>query len=102
MWNPLPNDGQLGNFWVNLAIAVGYLPLLAGMLAATWIWGRRRFVVTLCAAPSLYFTLLHVVFVSSIRYRQPAMLAASALAASAAVHCWEQRIANNRRCASQR
>ena len=34
----------------------------------------------LCWLPAVYLTLLHVVFVSSIRYRDPAMLAWLALA----------------------
>ena len=35
----------------------------------------------LCWLPAVYLTLLHVVFVSSLRYREPAMLALLALAA---------------------
>jgi hypothetical protein len=35
----------------------------------------------LCCLPAVYLTLLHVVFVSSLRYRDPAMLALLALAA---------------------
>jgi hypothetical protein len=46
---------------------------------------RRGWPYILCWLPAVYFTLLHTVFVSSIRYREPAMLAMLALAAGALV-----------------
>jgi hypothetical protein len=39
----------------------------------------------LCGLPAIYFTLLHMVFVSSIRYREPAMLGLIVLAAGVLV-----------------
>ena len=42
----------------------------------------------LCAFPAVYFTCLHLVFVSSIRYREPAMLTWIVLAAVGVVTCW--------------
>ena len=62
-------------------VLVTYVPLMlvAGLglrRAASFDWP-----VVLCWLPAVYFTLLHTVFVSSIRYRQPAMLGLIVLAA---------------------
>jgi hypothetical protein len=84
MWNVWPNEPRLAASWpVCLAVFFTYTPLL--ILA---IMGARRTVgrgwpYILCCLPAVYLTLLHVVFVSSIRYREPAMLALLALAAGA-------------------
>ena len=51
---------------------------------------RRGWPYVLCWLPAVYFTLLHMVFVSSIRYRQPAMLGLMVLAAGV-VGCWRVR-----------
>ncbi len=66
--------------WV---IALGYVPLVLLGSWGAWKWTRQGFEFALCALPAFYFTGLHVIFVSSIRYRQPAMLALIVLAAPA-------------------
>ena len=81
IWNFWPNEPSFAAWPVRLAVLVTYLPLM--LLAAL---GLRRAVDygwpgALCWLPAVYFTLLHTVFVSSIRYRQPAMLGLIVLAA---------------------
>jgi hypothetical protein len=44
---------------------------------------RRAFELTLLAAPAVYLTAMHMVFIGSLRYRQPAMLTLAILAAVA-------------------
>jgi hypothetical protein len=81
MWTPWPNAAELGSWPLRLAVAVSYLPLLvAGLWGAAVTW-RRGWPYRLCVLPACYFTVLHVIFVSSIRYREPAMLPLLALAA---------------------
>ena len=48
-------------------------------------YARRDWPYLLLVLPAIYFTLLHEVFVSSIRYRQPAMLTLIVLAAAVLV-----------------
>jgi 4-amino-4-deoxy-L-arabinose transferase-like glycosyltransferase len=81
IWTPWPNASDVGGFWAKLAMACGYVPVLGVLL-----WGlvpmlRRDRALCLFVLPAIYFTLLHCVFVGSLRYRQPAMLPLIMLAA---------------------
>ena len=81
MWNVWPNEASLSWWPVRLAIVSTYVPVMVlGVLGAVATI-RRGWPYVLCWLPAVYFTLLHVVFVSSIRYRQPAMLGMIVLAA---------------------
>ncbi len=74
MWLPWPSAQMFSGGMVRLAVAGTFLPILT--LGAIGWWLRRRdgWPIWLLAFPAIYFTILHVIFVSSIRYRQPAML----------------------------
>ncbi|MGQ9576036.1 MAG: hypothetical protein ACUVUC_12035 [Thermoguttaceae bacterium] len=89
MWNIWPNEPSLAAWPIRWGWALSYVPILA--LA---IWGaakslRRGWPYVLCCLPALYLTLLHMVFVSSIRYRQPA-LAPLVILAAQAIHLRRQ------------
>ena len=82
MWNVWPNEPQLAsNRLVGFAIFFTYTPLLVFAIIGGWRTIALGWPYVLCWLPAVYLTLLHVVFVSSIRYRDPAMLALLALAA---------------------
>jgi hypothetical protein len=74
LWSPWPADGEFSRPLFQLLTFLGYVPLLG--LAAGGLWTARHNVAAwLLLAPAAYLSALHMVFVSSIRYRQPAMLA---------------------------
>jgi len=83
MWNALPNAAELQSWPARLIVMFGYLPLLVFGIWGWWSFNSRGWPYLLCFLPAVYFTLLHVIFVSSIRYRQPAMLPIIVLAAGA-------------------
>jgi 4-amino-4-deoxy-L-arabinose transferase-like glycosyltransferase len=80
MWNVWPNEPSLRGWPVRLVILCTYVPLVALGILGVWRYTRWGWPYTLLWLPAVYFTLLHVVFVSSIRYREPAMLALMVLA----------------------
>lgn len=82
MWNFLPNASEFGSLKFRLLYALTYTPLLICCLLGFWKFRQRGFEVWLLFLPAVYFTLLHMIFVSSIRYQQPAMLAWMVLAAA--------------------
>lgn len=90
MWSPFPNAGEFRSMKTSLILTAGYIPLLLLVL-----WGVLKSVRTgelfrspwilATLLPAVYFTALHTIFVSSIRYRQPALVALIVLAAWAIV-----------------
>jgi len=66
-------------------------PIFALAGIGLWIDRRRIEVVLLLLAPAAYFTLVHMVFVGSIRYRLPAMPLVFILAALGATHFLRKR-----------
>ena len=81
IWNIWPNEATLSSRTTRLVIAVSYVPVMLLALVGAWRTVRRGWPYLLCCLPAVYFTLLHMIFVGSIRYRQPAMLALVVLAA---------------------
>jgi hypothetical protein len=101
MWTPWPNAAELGGTAAKLTIAAGYLPLVGLGLIGAWRYGRRDWSAALLVLPAVYFTLLHVVFVSSLRYRQPAMLLLAILASAVVIQWYDQRHASQANAAKR-
>jgi hypothetical protein len=90
MWNVWPNEPQLSRSWLACwAVFFTYTPLLILAIIGACRTAGRGWPYILCCLPAVYLTLLHVVFVSSIRYRDPAMLALLVLAAGAGL--WRKK-----------
>jgi len=73
-WSPLPVAKELGSDAVRWLEAIGYCAIMC--FAGIGMWQcRSRIGAWLYAMPCVYFAVLHVFFIGSVRYRQPAVLA---------------------------
>jgi 4-amino-4-deoxy-L-arabinose transferase-like glycosyltransferase len=81
IWNVWPNEPSLRSWPLRLVVFVTYTPLLCLGIVGAWRFTRLGWPYLLAWLPAVYFTLVHLVFVGSLRYREPAMLALVALAA---------------------
>lgn len=87
-WSLWPDGGDVGSPLVRLGITIssfGILVLAIGSLPRLWSQG---WFAAICWMPCIYFTLLHMVFVGSIRYREPAVFLLASLAGCFAAHCF--------------
>jgi 4-amino-4-deoxy-L-arabinose transferase-like glycosyltransferase len=82
MWNLWPNADELRSATIRWVVAAGFVPVLLLGAGGAWISVRTNGMVWLCVLPAAYFTGLHMVFASSIRYREPALLVWIVLAAA--------------------
>lgn len=74
-WNPWPRARELGGNGVRVAEAIVYSLIVVLAVFAWYAKRDLRAAMLVYASPVLYFALLHSVFVGSVRYRQPAILA---------------------------
>jgi 4-amino-4-deoxy-L-arabinose transferase-like glycosyltransferase len=87
-WNIWPNEPGLRAWPLRLAVAATYVPLLVLGLWGAIRFSKRGWPYILCWLPVPYFALLHMIFVGSIRYREPAMIALIPLAAGVVSELW--------------
>ncbi len=99
-WALWPAGGEIGSTMMRLAITVGTFFVLATSLIGTWLSlknqqqmlaSKCRWQLFVCWLPCIYFTLLHMVFVGSIRYREPAAFVLCCLSGLAAAHLMSPR-----------
>jgi 4-amino-4-deoxy-L-arabinose transferase-like glycosyltransferase len=83
MWNIWPNNPENGGGLARLVTAATYLPAIVLALCGMWRTRVQIWPSAVCWLPAVYLTLLHMIFVSSIRYREPPMLCLLVFAAAA-------------------
>ncbi len=83
-WSLWPTAGEVGSTSLRLILTVSCLwVLLTAALGAWYYRSQAGCWIVVLLLPALYFTLLHMIFVGSIRYREPAMLVLTALSGCA-------------------
>lgn len=78
-WSPLPVARELGSNTVRWSEGIAYTVILLTGLYGIWV-SRSQFGAWLFAMPCLYFAVLHMIFIGSVRYRQPSVLILCVLA----------------------
>jgi len=78
-WRPVPVAKELGGLGVRYAEGLTYVMILGA--AAVGFWATRGCSgAWLFIMPTVYFGVLHMAFIGSVRYRQPAVLVLCILA----------------------
>jgi hypothetical protein len=87
-WSPLPVARELGSSAVRWAEAFGYSVIM--LLSGVGMWRlRNQSGAWLMAMPAVYFAILHMFFIGSVRYRQPAVLVLCVLGGVGLVCCMQ-------------
>ncbi len=73
-WRPWPAAAEVQSFWMTLITVLAFVPVIVLSIVGAWQWARRDYVWAMGVWPAIYVTILHAVFVGSIRYRQPAII----------------------------
>jgi 4-amino-4-deoxy-L-arabinose transferase-like glycosyltransferase len=94
-WNPFPNAAQFKTSPALMLVSLGwYLIVFVPALFGAWRVRCSLGILAITAGPILYFAALHLVFVSSVRYRLPGeypLLVLSAVGIESLVQRWKSR-----------
>jgi 4-amino-4-deoxy-L-arabinose transferase-like glycosyltransferase len=81
-WNVMPNFAEMQSMAMRLAVMLGYTPVMITAGLGAWKFRARWDLLLVCLLPAIYFSALHMIYVGSIRYRQPAMFPLFVLSAA--------------------
>ena len=90
LWNLWPNEPSFSSPPVRLALLVSFGPVLIFALLGAFLVRRDGFVFWLLWIPAVYLSIIHSIFVGSIRYRIPIMPSLMVLAAVTGIALLEQ------------
>lgn len=80
-WSPWPNAEAFGSTWLAVLCACVVLPVYFLMVVGVWDRRRDPRALVLLGLPLVYTFALHLIFVSSMRYRVPVAVPALGFAA---------------------
>lgn len=89
-WKPWPNAEQFQSWWMCFGLALFVVPMLG--FAAIGFWSQKHdlAVVVLTAGPIIYFSIIHSIFIGSLRYRLPAEYPFLILTAVGMLIAWDK------------
>ena len=72
-WSPWLHARGYANIWLNIALTLWYGPLFILAIIGLFRYPLRSPLFGVLMVPIVYFTLMHAVFLGSVRYRVPVM-----------------------------
>ncbi|MBL8892777.1 MAG: glycosyltransferase family 39 protein [Planctomycetaceae bacterium] len=73
-WRPWPAAAEVQSPLITAVTVAAFIPVMLFGMIGFWKQSRRDYAWAICVWPAIYVTLLHAVFVGSVRYRQPAIV----------------------------
>jgi 4-amino-4-deoxy-L-arabinose transferase-like glycosyltransferase len=89
-WSPGLNETGLANPLVNVVLWCWQVPLFLLAIVGLWRGAMRGVPLLVLMGPIIYFTLLHMIFIGSVRYRVPLQPLICMLAAMGIVFALER------------
>ena len=99
-WRPWPTADETSGRLLAIVSATGFFLVMVPAMIGVWRYRSRRWEVGFLLMPAIYFTCLHAVFIGSMRYRLPAVLVLTILAAPV-LASWLERLSNRREMRTQ-
>lgn len=91
-WRPWPSAAEVQSRLITVVTVAAFVPVVFFGMIGAWNWARRDYAWAICLWPAIYVTLLHAVFVGSVRYRQPAIVPLLVLVAVVlGTYLWRQK-----------
>jgi 4-amino-4-deoxy-L-arabinose transferase-like glycosyltransferase len=87
-WNLWPNADQFQNPFLKVAVVAFFAPLIIFSLIGLLKYRKQGVILLMTVGPIAYFSLIHLLFIGSLRYRLPAEFPLSVLASAGLIALW--------------